>query len=452
MTTKRPAFMFYPRDYLSDPCLARCSHEEKGVWVDLLCMFHESDEYGVIRWPLTEIARSMHVDLGLLISLVGKGVLRGKERISTLDTPWISHMTSKGLLTAFSSLVSMEDEKNLEQKPKRVDENTFGIQRIGEIYQKSLEQASEKEVEQAFGFPLDTLRISKGSASPINPAGSSQAIFGSASGTGSLPYYYRPVKRKPGSQDVVLIEECDGPVWYCARMIRDEHLRNLRAAIGATSLDNPAVPRPKNTAPDIQGNPEQALRTPLRTPSGVHGDPSPSYAFASSFSVDPVDTPPKSAPVTSGTYVPTAGEKSDDFSLEPSPEGDEKGKIPNAPYEQIVDLYHRILPTLPKVVKGSEHRRGPVRQRWKELFADGTVRNSREAIAYLEAFFRRVNTSDWLMGRTARNNGFSANFDWLFGPQNFVKVLGGNYDNRSTLHTGLDNLEKWANEPTIETL
>ncbi len=38
---KQPAFMFYPGDWLKDPCLSLCSPATRGIWIDVLCCMHE---------------------------------------------------------------------------------------------------------------------------------------------------------------------------------------------------------------------------------------------------------------------------------------------------------------------------------------------------------------------------------------------------------------------------
>ncbi len=42
-----------------------------------------------------------------------------------------------------------------------------------------------------------------------------------------------------------------------------------------------------------------------------------------------------------------------------------------------------------------------------------------------EEFFKRVEASDFLYGRTG---GFKATFDWILKPENMFKILSGNYD------------------------
>jgi hypothetical protein len=45
---KRPSFQFYPADWRKDPALSVCSLAAKGLWVDLICIAHESETYGCL--------------------------------------------------------------------------------------------------------------------------------------------------------------------------------------------------------------------------------------------------------------------------------------------------------------------------------------------------------------------------------------------------------------------
>jgi hypothetical protein len=45
---KRPAFQFYPADWRKDPALSSCSLAARGLWIEMLCVGHESDNYGVL--------------------------------------------------------------------------------------------------------------------------------------------------------------------------------------------------------------------------------------------------------------------------------------------------------------------------------------------------------------------------------------------------------------------
>ena len=45
---KRPAFQFYPADWRKEPALSVCSLSARGLWIELMCIAHESEEYGVL--------------------------------------------------------------------------------------------------------------------------------------------------------------------------------------------------------------------------------------------------------------------------------------------------------------------------------------------------------------------------------------------------------------------
>lgn len=76
---KRPAFQFYPADWRGNANLRRCSEAARGAWMDILCVLHDSDEYGVVRWPLAELARAAGVALKLAKELATKLVLKGAD-------------------------------------------------------------------------------------------------------------------------------------------------------------------------------------------------------------------------------------------------------------------------------------------------------------------------------------------------------------------------------------
>lgn len=86
---KRPSFQFYPADWKTNANLRRCSEAARGVWMDILCVLHDSDEYGVARWPLAELARVAGVALKLARELADKSVLKGADKgpVNFVHTP-----------------------------------------------------------------------------------------------------------------------------------------------------------------------------------------------------------------------------------------------------------------------------------------------------------------------------------------------------------------------------
>jgi hypothetical protein len=77
--SRRPSFQFYTADWFSNPKLKRCTHAEKGMWADILCLLHDGEPYGVLRWPLTDIARAIGATVPAVSGLVRKGVLKGSD-------------------------------------------------------------------------------------------------------------------------------------------------------------------------------------------------------------------------------------------------------------------------------------------------------------------------------------------------------------------------------------
>lgn len=76
---KRPSFQFYPADWRANANLRRCSDAARGAWMDILCVLHDSDEYGAVRWPLAELARVAGVAFKLAKELADKLVLKGAD-------------------------------------------------------------------------------------------------------------------------------------------------------------------------------------------------------------------------------------------------------------------------------------------------------------------------------------------------------------------------------------
>ena len=76
----RPAFQFYVGDWQSDSKLKRAGFYLKGVWIDLLCLFHDNAEYGLLRWSLDEISNAIGCKKKDLLDLLRLGILKGSEK------------------------------------------------------------------------------------------------------------------------------------------------------------------------------------------------------------------------------------------------------------------------------------------------------------------------------------------------------------------------------------
>jgi hypothetical protein len=76
---KRPSLQFYVGDWQSNTNLRRCTFAEKGIWLDAMCLMHDAEQYGVLRWPLKEIAQAIGCKVSELLALKAKGVLKGAD-------------------------------------------------------------------------------------------------------------------------------------------------------------------------------------------------------------------------------------------------------------------------------------------------------------------------------------------------------------------------------------
>jgi hypothetical protein len=84
---KRPSFQFYPGDWCANPNLKRCTFAERGIWLEVMCLMHDQEPYGVLRWPLKEVAQAVGCKVSELETLARKGVLKGSD--TELSAPFI---------------------------------------------------------------------------------------------------------------------------------------------------------------------------------------------------------------------------------------------------------------------------------------------------------------------------------------------------------------------------
>ncbi len=90
-------------------------------------------------------------------------------------------------------------------------------------------------------------------------------------------------------------------------------------------------------------------------------------------------------------------------------------KVPSPNYQQIVNSFNYICKELPKVGKLTDHRKSAISARIKE--------HSLEVVIEV---FNITAESNYLSGRI---KNWKASFDWVMNPNNFVKILEGNYKN-----------------------
>lgn len=97
---------------------------------------------------------------------------------------------------------------------------------------------------------------------------------------------------------------------------------------------------------------------------------------------------------------------------------EDKKEVPvrgsNMAYQHIVDLYHQLCPSLPKVAKLTPERERAIKARLKEFSHDEFI-----------TAFKKAEASAFLKGA---NGGWKANFDFIMRAGSMVKILEGQYD------------------------
>jgi hypothetical protein len=101
---------------------------------------------------------------------------------------------------------------------------------------------------------------------------------------------------------------------------------------------------------------------------------------------------------------------------------DSKAKNESIDYKKLLSYYNELAKDkLPLIQSMTEKRKSAVRARMHENGKDAILKVIQKAIS-----------SNFLIGHNDRN--WHADFDWIFRPTNFQKILEGNYDNSTNAH------------------
>lgn len=110
-----------------------------------------------------------------------------------------------------------------------------------------------------------------------------------------------------------------------------------------------------------------------------------------------------------------------------------KNSVPPCPHQQILDMYHELLPVLPRMKVWDKARKGNLGARWRERWEAKAFFSQAEGLDYFRRMFEYIGRDcDWLMGRVVDRDGktFFASLDWIAMPKNFAKVIEGKYSRR----------------------
>lgn len=103
-----PWMKFYPTDWRADPALRMCSLGARGLWVEMLCIMHESEPYGTLRVNGKALtARQMAI-------LVGSTVEEISPLMAELEACGVFSRDADGVL--FSRRMMRDHDKALRDK------------------------------------------------------------------------------------------------------------------------------------------------------------------------------------------------------------------------------------------------------------------------------------------------------------------------------------------------
>lgn len=105
----------------------------------------------------------------------------------------------------------------------------------------------------------------------------------------------------------------------------------------------------------------------------------------------------------------------------------ETGSLSRIDYQKVVDLFHSLCPSLPRVRTVSEKRKKAIRARF----------NAGETMESFAEVFKLAEASDFLTGRNGAWAG--CGFDWLLKEANWIKTLEGTYENKAKSKAGYED-------------
>jgi hypothetical protein len=107
-------------------------------------------------------------------------------------------------------------------------------------------------------------------------------------------------------------------------------------------------------------------------------------------------------------------------------------KLPTCPYEDIVAIYHELLPEFAGVRVMDDGRKKVIRECWQWILTSSKADHTRraetpeQALDWLRQFFERARDNDFLMGRTPRaekHKKWKPDIEYLLKPAGIKQVL-----------------------------
>ena len=115
--------------------------------------------------------------------------------------------------------------------------------------------------------------------------------------------------------------------------------------------------------------------------------------------------------------------------------------VSTCPHQDIISLYHEVLPELPPVKLWTDQRQAILRARWLED-------PQRQCLEWWREYFAKVRGSPFLMGKEKE---WRADLEWIIRPKNMPKILEGRYDKRNGNGNKFAGIKSWLEKDNAET-
>ena len=106
------------------------------------------------------------------------------------------------------------------------------------------------------------------------------------------------------------------------------------------------------------------------------------------------------------------------------------GSIPTCPHQEVVSLFHKVLPELPEVRIWNNTRQAYLKARWREMALQEKWETKEQGLEWFEKFFNWLRHSKFLMGKVQPQRGnrpFECELEWILKPMNWTKIIEGKY-------------------------
>ena len=135
-----------------------------------------------------------------------------------------------------------------------------------------------------------------------------------------------------------------------------------------------------------------------------------------------------------GATAPTSDQQAEGLEQVEDHQSAQKPAVPPCPHQQILALYHELLPELPRVKVWTGVRQQHLAARWRERWKDGFYATQSEGLDYWRRLFSYIARCDFLLGKVyvPGRKPFLASLDWIARAENFAKIIEQRYENKES--------------------